>query len=271
MNNRAYRSYDQSKLHINGTCNYFHRLGGLLHVHRQIEIMFSIQGDVTVFLGNRQVEMHTGDFVIIKPFELHAFSAAMKLTNRFIAPILPDVISDRIALRLTDSLVCHDDGHQWGEVLALYRAFDPLSPENRMLYFQMVEHIVEDILDRTLPQASDSVEDAIIRYMIENSEKNLTLESVAEACCTNRSTVSRTVNTRCNRNFNAFLNRVRINQFLQNCMQEMPSNMEALALQVGFQSARTFYRAFYAEFHATPSQYLEKLQGGGAIFNPDET
>lgn len=269
MIHHDYRSFDQSEMHINGTCNYFRRLGGLLHVHRQVEIMFSAQGDVSVFLGEHRLELHTGDFVIIKPFELHAFSAGMKLTNKFIAPILPDTISARIALRLTDSIVCHDNGRHLDEIFSLYKAFAPLSPENRILYFRLIENVAAAAIDRNLPTSLDSVGDAIIQYIQENYRNPLTLESVAAACCTNRSTVSRTVNRRCNRNFNAFLNHVRINRFLQDCLAEAPDNIEAAAQQSGFQSARTFYRAFYSEFQSTPSQYLDMLRSGREGVPPD--
>ncbi len=265
-----YKIYDQSSIHFNGTCHYFHRLGGFLHVHRQVEILFSVQGDVTALLGDRRVELHTDDFIIIKPFELHAFSAGMKVTNKFVAPILPDDVSERVALRLPETLICHDDGNRWGEVFSLYRAFAQLSPKNRALYFQMVEDIVNAAIDGTLPSEPDTLGDTIIRYITENAERPLTLDSVAAACCTPWNTVSRTVNQRCNSNFNAFLNRVRINRFLRACMAQAPANMESAALQAGFRSARTFYRAFYAEFHMTPGQYLEKAGDGGASAPPAE-
>lgn len=66
--------YDETDILTNGTCNYFSHLGGggnFLHMHRQIEIMFSVKGDLFVTLGEKRYPMSTGDFVIIKPFELH--------------------------------------------------------------------------------------------------------------------------------------------------------------------------------------------------------
>ena len=80
--------------------------------------------------------MSTGDFVIIKPFELHTFESKKKLSNRFVSPIFPDIVSERIANRLRESVICHADGNEWGEIVSLYKNFKDMSPKNRMLYFE---------------------------------------------------------------------------------------------------------------------------------------
>lgn len=254
--------YDETDILTNGTCNYFSNLGGggsFLHMHRQIEIMFSVKGDLFVTLGEKRYPMSTGDFVIIKPFELHTFESKKKLSNRFVSPIFPDIVSERIANRLRESVICHADGNEWGEIVSLYKTFKDMSPKNRMLYFEMIENIVMDAISLKAPTERNNLSDKIIDYITENASSPLTLDSVAAACCTNRCTVSKIINTQCNQNFNSYLNRVRISRFLQNYIENHPSNLETAAQEAGFQSPRTFYRAFFDEFKMTPKQYIEKL------------
>lgn len=254
--------YDETDILTNGTCNYFSTLGKdtqLLHMHRQIEIMFSVKGDFFVTLGENRHHLSTGDFVIIKPFELHSFESKKSISNRFVSPIFPNIISERIANRLNESVICHADEKEWGKILSLYKSFKDMSQKNRILYFEMIENLVTDATSPKIPLKKNHLADKIISYINENAAAPLTLESVAAACYTNRCTVSKIINTQCNKNFNTYLNKVRISRFLQDYVENRPKNLEAAAQNAGFQSPRTFYRAFFDEFKMTPTEYIEKL------------
>lgn len=253
---------DETHILTNGTCNYFttlHKGKKLLHMHRQIEIMFSVKGDFVVTLGENRHHLSTGDFVIIKPFELHSFESKTNISNRFVSPIFPNIISERIANRLNESVICHADEKEWGKILSLYKSFKDMSQKNRILYFEMIENLVMDAISPQIPLEKNNLADRIISYINENASAPLTLESVAAACYTNRCTVSKIINTQCNKNFNNYLNKVRISRFLQDYIENRPKNLEAAAQNAGFQSPRTFYRAFFDEFQMTPTQYIEKL------------
>lgn len=259
MNKKDY--YDETSILTNGTCNFFSSLGVAenLHMHRQIEIMFAVRGDFSVILGDEKHQLKTGDFIIIKPFELHAFTSKKKFGSKYVSPIFPDVVSNRLANMVKESVIGHDDANEWGEILSLYKTFQGMSQKNRLLYFEMLESIVTSALGEKAPFVHDELADRVIRYVTENSHLPLTLDSVASACCTNRCTVSKIINKNCNQNFNSFLNRTRISAFLQNYVDKKPSNIETAAMEAGFQSPRTFYRAFFDEFKMTPTQYIEKL------------
>lgn len=267
MKSKTYLIYDQSEYLINGKYNFFHRLGGPLHVHRQVEMMYCVRGTVTVQLGERKVILNEKDFVLVKPYELHCYKADFKVTNLFISPIFPDAVSSRISMYLFDNVVCHDDNEVIKDFLSLYKHFDALPAESRILYFQILENLVDTAAAKILKKPTDSIDEEILQYISENFNENLTLESVAAACCTNRSTVSRTVNRQCACNFNTYLNHVRINRFLEICLNGETENIEQVAQRVGFQSPRTFYRAFQSEFRTTPKQYLETLQNNNSTSN----
>lgn len=232
-------------------------------MHRQIEIMFAIKGDFTVVLGENRHLLHTGDYVIIKPFELHTFGSGVKWGNKFVSPIFPDEVSNRLENSITESVIGHADAGEWGEILSLYKTFSDMSPANRMLYFEMLESMVRRAINVDYPTVHDELTYKVISYIRENASMPLSLESVASACCTNRCTVSKIINNTCHQNFNNFLNRIRISAFLQICIEGSVQNIEAAASEAGFGSPRTFYRAFFEEFAMTPGQYIEKLRESG--------
>lgn len=253
--------YDETKILTNGTCNFFNSLGsgGGLHMHRQIEIMFAIKGGFSVTLGDKKYDLKTGDYVIIKPFELHTFSSKRNLTSKYVSPIFPDVVSNRLSNKIKNSVIGHAQENDWGEILSLYKTFKNMSQKNRLLYFEMLESLVNSALLHELPSQQDELAKSVINYIAENATLPLTLDYVAAECCTNRCTVSKIINSNCSQSFNSFLNRCRINIFLQGFADGERDSIESAASKAGFQSPRTFYRAFYEEFEMTPRQYLEKL------------
>lgn len=251
--------YDESDILTYGTCNFFKYLSNpnMLHMHRQIEIMYVVNGRTEVLLADKTITLTKGDFYMTKPYELHAYHSKRAFASRFVSPILPDYISDRLASRIEHNTVYHDSSGELAEILYLYRTFEPMSTSVRMYYYEMIEKYINSLL--TDKDVKETPEANIIRYITEHATDNLTLESVAFACCTNRCTVSKTVNNYSGQNFNSFVNKIRLSLFLEYYVRMRPSNIEKAALSSGFNSPRTFYRVFLSEFGMTPTQYMDKL------------
>ena len=86
----------------------------------------------------------------------------------------------------------------------------------------------------------------------------LSLQELAEMMDTNIHTISRLINEGYEKNFYDFINEYRIEEFKELIAKEQYKNQTflALALEVGFSSKTTFYRAFKKSTGETPRKYF---------------
>lgn len=90
------------------------------------------------------------------------------------------------------------------------------------------------------------------------TDKELTLEKVANRLNTNRSYVSRAINKYSGQGFFNYINTYRINEATR-ILSESDIPLKQLCDDVGFLSTSTFYRAFQKETGCSPSRYRSEL------------
>lgn len=246
---------NESDLLYNGTCGFYHLEKGAFHYHRQVEILYVEKGTLTVYTVNGEFPLRKNQFAVIRPYEPHTFGGSWD--NRCVSPILPDQYSNQLAQISIDNCVVDDPGGDALRIFKMYPQFNRLSPEHRMFYFQMIFSLLEECLLES-GDGDSRRERAVFEYIRRNCTRPLTLEQVAAACGTNRSAVSKLINTRTHMNFPTYLNRVRLSLFIDRYQKE-PGNITRTAEEAGFESPRTFYRAFKAEYGMTPKQYFGLL------------
>jgi len=93
-------------------------------------------------------------------------------------------------------------------------------------------------------------------YLNENYKSDLSLSSVAAKFGYNASYVSRLFKNNFNIGFNHYLNVIRLKNAVL-LMQENKHSITYCALESGFNSMCTFYRAFYEEFGCKPKDYMK--------------
>jgi len=94
------------------------------------------------------------------------------------------------------------------------------------------------------------------------TDSTLTLDKVAKMLGTNRSTLSKAINSGLGVNFNTFLNSYRIKEAIKligdNSTQSY--KMESIGQMCGFNSRQAFHRAFKNETGMNMRQYAKKLE-----------
>ena len=93
------------------------------------------------------------------------------------------------------------------------------------------------------------------------TDSTLTLDKVAKLLGTNRSTLSKAINTGLEVNFNTFLNSYRIKEAIKllNENSAQSYKMESIGQMCGFNSRQAFHRAFKNETGMNMRQYAKKL------------
>nr|WP_299345256.1 helix-turn-helix domain-containing protein [Allomuricauda sp.] len=92
-------------------------------------------------------------------------------------------------------------------------------------------------------------------------DKNLTIITISEALKIHPKRISQAINKVYDENFNAYINRYRVEKAEKLLADEKPLNLsiEGLGAEVGFQSKSAFYSAFKRNTGTTPFQYKERL------------
>lgn len=118
---------------------------------------------------------------------------------------------------------------------------------------EIPENIVEDLLNRLEKFENNQ----------EFLNRNIDLKSLADKFKTNTTYLSKVVNTYKKRNFNSYVNKLRINYMIELLKKEPKVRnytIEALSEIAGFTSSRHFSDTFHAETGLRPTYFLEKIQ-----------
>lgn len=95
---------------------------------------------------------------------------------------------------------------------------------------------------------------AVMTYLLSHFQEELTLGSVAEALGINKFALSKIFSSIFHTNFNQYLNEIRLN-YASSLLENTDRRITDIYLEVGFESQRTFNRAFRQKYGRTPSEY----------------
>ena len=98
----------------------------------------------------------------------------------------------------------------------------------------------------------------VLIYISEHFREELTLGTLATALGYNESYLSRSFHRTFGISFGKYLNMQRLREALA-LMREGKMSITECALESGFGSMRSFYRAFHEKFGCTPKEYLATL------------
>lgn len=88
---------------------------------------------------------------------------------------------------------------------------------------------------------------------------DLSIEELAQKCNTNKSYISKAINSNTSDNFNSFINNYRVKESLELMKIHESLSINEIAYSSGFNSKSSFYRAFTKSTGMSPSQYKEFL------------
>jgi transcriptional regulator GlxA family with amidase domain len=97
----------------------------------------------------------------------------------------------------------------------------------------------------------------IISYLSEHFQESLTLTELANHLNVSKYYLSRVFSAKLNTNFNKYLNYIRLNYALT-LIQSTNYTLTRIRLDSGFESQRTFNRAFMELFHLSPGEYRRR-------------
>ncbi len=233
---------------------------GDFHFHSQVEICIVEDGTVDALVNNSQTMLEKGDIAVSLPYEPHRYIA--KDGVRYSVIVIPSEMGEKFCsdmksltspfLRLSDS---NPDVSKY--LFSLKSASGEL---DKLGYVYLILGIIKrELLSESKESDGDKeLLSALLLYIHKNYGKNLTLSSIAKVFGYHPAYISSYFKARLDIGISRYISVIRLNNAVQ-LMRKKKYNVTEIALECGFNSSRTFYRAFREEFGCSPGDYIANL------------
>lgn len=234
------------------------------HMHRQYEIVYITHGEIKVSVNAEKKTIGKGEFCVILSNDVHSYSSerdSQGFVMIFSANVAPDFANCfrqmQPANRFIDTRENKEDFSQY--FTAIMDSY--LHKENNMILSGHIFILLGKIIDmlqlyKNKSPESDSIQ-RVLNYLEQNYEKNISLEFVAREIGVSRFHISRLFNNRIGCSFNHYLNCLRISRARR--LLATDKNITDISFECGFESTRTFYRAFKEICGITPRQLRTEI------------
>ncbi len=256
--------------------NIVEKLQFPMHIHREAELFYQKEGENTVNISGIEHTLKPGELAIAFPNEPHSYDHGevdRHITLIFDPDFCPDFalvfkhyrpefpfldVSDappdlRVTLEMLYALCA--EGMPDGKLLKGYLS---------IILFRIMEQL--PLLSEENYQKRD-LTSKVVSYVMQNYQSPISLDHVAGALGVSKYEISRVFSGKIKMGFNQYLNRMRLEQAVYALVCTELSVTE-IAFSCGFESLRTFYRAFSEQYHLSPLAYRKQNLPGNHPSKP---
>ena len=236
------------------------------HLHEAIEIIYVTKGTVALGVGKELYHMDKGDFAIVFPNVIHHYQAfgagENKATYLYLDPLLiPSYFDDLQRYSPVYPIIKKEDLHV--DIVNAVKSLANHKTYNKILiqaYAQMIlAHVFTEMemIEKDLIGGDDIIYNAV-EYVAKNFREEISLDKMAYDLGVSKYILSRMFAKTFHCNFSQYINNVRIN-YATTVLENSQESITSICLDCGFESQRTFNRAFKDRYKMTPREYRNKM------------
>lgn len=238
------------------------------HFHQCIEMVFIKKGVLTAIVDGKTLQVHKNQMLICSSYAVHTYmseepnetvimiipmacvpSMQKKLQKKSFASPVWDVEASgkQELIRLIPMLPEHWDSY----------GFETRKGISYMLLGMAMDHV--GLTELSVSKRQGPMRDAlreVLSFLQENYQQPLKMEDVARQFGYSKSRFSRLFHDCLGCSMNEYVMALRCRHAAE-MLLDSELTMLDIALNVGFECLRTFYRAFHACYQCTPSQYVK--------------
>lgn len=230
------------------------------HFHSQIEIYLITEGEAEVWINDRRKILSAGELSVAFSYDAHRYLnisqakiICLIIPTDLFGEFLPMFRNKRIGEPFSDDPVLYKKIRSCCEAIA---ASEHEMTKRGYLYVILGTMLERMRFEERAASADPRFSANMLLYIRENFKNDISLSSVASALGYNPAYLSREFRTCFQIGFHQYVTVLRLREAVLLMKRDGKSVTEA-AFESGFQSLRTFYRAFYDEFRCTPKEYLQ--------------
>ena len=240
-------------------------LGYRSHLHEHIELAMLFDGHTHATIDSTEYDVYGGDILIVFPNQIHDFRTIQK-EKYVLLKLAPELISE--LRQFTTALPCSNvirGGSSDPELRALieritgiYGSEEPY--KDAILHGYLLAFfgkLLQKMELRDVQSGDYHVVGLIMNYCSNNFRKNLSLSVLEKELHLNKYYISHILSNKLHIGFNDYINSLRISGACKYLLKSDHTITEISEL-VGFNTLRTFNRAFIKQMGCTPSEYRNK-------------
>lgn len=231
------------------------------HFHNCVELAYVLEGEITATLDGQECIAGAGTMLIVSGYAVHSYETPRD--SYIIVAMIPmaEVPSVRqlMAKRAFASPICRDDGRQ--TLMRLMEMLAELSGANPLATKGLCYTLLGILIDRVglvEARADDRVQFIrdVLNYLEKHYTEPLTVSQVAADFGYSRSRFSHLFHAHLGYTLMDYVAVLRCRHAAQ-LLRETDLQVSDVALAVGFESLRTFYRTFKKQYDMTPNRYAK--------------
>lgn len=227
------------------------------HFHKNMELIYVIEGSVECTINNTSCTMKAGDFGLCLPYDIHSYTPKegssywiLVFSGDFVHSFSKEVagktgknfifqVSDPVSTYIKSQLIHSKNPSKYTLKSCLYGICEE--------YLASVELVEKD-------KKKAEIIALIADLVSEKHTENISLSDIANAFCYDYNYMSRYFRNMFNMSFTNFVNLYRLETAME-LLDNTNINIVEIALRSGFQSVRNFNAYFKKYLNTTPSQY----------------
>ena len=249
------------------------------HLHYHIELAFLMEGETRAVVDSQEYIIRAGDVFVAFPNQIHRFES-LKKENYVLLLVSPELIPELLG-QFTEALpVCNVISgaakdlelrkmiHQISDIYHGKEPFRETMLRGALLMFFC--KLLQRMELKDTKTGDHHVLDSILNYCMLHFDKTLSLELLEKELHVSKYYISHIMNQKLKIGFNDYVNSLRVSAACKLLVKSDHSVTE-ISETVGFNTLRTFNRAFQKQIGMTPSEYRAKKKKEGVIVASGET
>lgn len=249
------------------------------HSHSDIEIVYILEGAVTVTVSNNSYQMEKDDILCINPNKIHslhakgeAFIGVLYINYREFQKYID---TNHYYLRC-NSVIDKNKGYQELRVLMnkIFHLYYERNQEKlylNSLYFSFLHTFIanfayrsDDLINLDPKTAAELRTNDILNYINSNYQYALSLTDLADHLNLSSTYLSKYIKKVLGKNFLEYLNEVRLSNAVHD-MLHTDKSLSRISLDNGFPNTTAFTTTFRKQYGENPSVWLQQYQQQHAV------
>ena len=251
-------------------CFPMERLRANVHLHKQAELIYVHAGELSVFLQGEEYLLHTGELALVFPNVIHGYLHFADNRSQLLicgSEMAGDFAGKLHRYTCVRPILRAEEVHR--DVVHCLRALDEgsfqsdgarrLDPALAKGYISLIIGRVLErmMLEKAPPNNAEPAISRMLSYIEEHYTESITITQVASAIGANRQHLSRLFSQKLHIGFNDYVNSLRV-ELARRLLLNPDLTVLDVAFESGFDSQRTFNRAYKAIYGEPPSSFRRR-------------
>lgn len=236
-------------------------LSPMLHIHKEIELIYVIEGECYAYANQKEYLLKKDDMFISFPYQVHHYKTTMP--GKFMIMVFPPEILFSMNKVFSDNTPNSNlvKSENITNLIKRLLEEDKSFFHNNIVYGYLnliMPQILKQITLLPITDIKNNSIESILNFCTKHYKENLSLDMVSKSIHINKYYISKTINNLLNLSFTEFINSLRI---IKACdlLKNTNESITYISGEVGFGTLRSFNRAFREILGETPRDYRKKL------------